>query len=719
MRRPYVSRLLSFTAFAASFLSGCSTNSPIPLAPAVKGMSGAVHGGQQPISGATIQLYAVGTSGDGSASTPLLTAPVASDANGNFGITSLYTCPSSSTLVYLTATGGSPGSGTTNPQIALMAALGPCGSLTPSTFIFVNEITTVAAVYALAPYITSFSAIGSGTSDAAALALRLTYAGYIANTTTGATPGPNLPASDLVPIAQVNTIADLLGACINSPGGVSADASICGQFFALTLPAGGVTSTDTVGALLNLANNPTLNTAALFNLIPPASPFQPTQPIVPPDFSLYLISPSAFTVSPAAVAFPSAVLFFSQPTQTVAVTNATSAAVNITSASITGLNATDFALVPNPATDCAATVPANSTCTYTLSFTPTAPGSRAAYLILANSSANPTIAIALAGTGTVGAAGPVTLTPSSVSLYPPGVIYVNTPGLTLTNSGPTTLTINAITTSAAGYSQSNNCGTSLAPGASCGIYVDVTVYSVPTSATLTVLDDAAAGPQTATLNFNGGGAPNYPSVVDFGHWAIGATGGEYLQIVGPGIYGGYNFTITGPNASNFSFSSSAPANSTSCSYEYRFGTYCDLDIFYNPSTLATSTAYVNIAGFGHFTLTGTADPAGVDFDLYAVAPMGPNSTGYGAPITMLNLGSSPVGTPAATTYFTYRDTGTLPLTLNAPVLSGPNASDFTIGVPCCSTAVTFTPTGTGTRTATVTYTAGSITRTLTLVGTGY
>ena len=170
MRRPYVSRLLSFTAFAASFLSGCSTNSPIPLAPAVKGMSGAVHGGQQPISGATIQLYAVGTSGDGSASTPLLTAPVASDANGNFGITSLYTCPSSSTLVYLTATGGSPGSGTTNPQIALMAALGPCGSLTPSTFIFVNEITTVAAVYALAPYITSFSAIGSGTSDAAALA---------------------------------------------------------------------------------------------------------------------------------------------------------------------------------------------------------------------------------------------------------------------------------------------------------------------------------------------------------------------------------------------------------------------------------------------------------------------------------------------------------------------------------------------------------------------
>jgi hypothetical protein len=35
-------------------------------------ISGAVHGGQQPVTGSTIQLYAVGTTGDGSAATPLL-----------------------------------------------------------------------------------------------------------------------------------------------------------------------------------------------------------------------------------------------------------------------------------------------------------------------------------------------------------------------------------------------------------------------------------------------------------------------------------------------------------------------------------------------------------------------------------------------------------------------------------------------------------------------
>ena len=40
--------------------------------------SGSVHGGQQPVVGATIQLYTVGTTADGSAATPLLTSTVTS-----------------------------------------------------------------------------------------------------------------------------------------------------------------------------------------------------------------------------------------------------------------------------------------------------------------------------------------------------------------------------------------------------------------------------------------------------------------------------------------------------------------------------------------------------------------------------------------------------------------------------------------------------------------
>jgi trimeric autotransporter adhesin len=171
-----------------------------------------VHGGQQPVSGATLQLYVVGTTGDGSAATPLLTRTVTSDANGYFDITGAYTCPSPSTLVYITATGGNPGlgAGTNNAAIALMAALGTCGSLQTSTIININELTTVAAVWPLAPFISSYSSIGSGTADAAALASAFTLASEYVNTTTGTAPGLNVPAGTTIPVAQLNTLADIL-----------------------------------------------------------------------------------------------------------------------------------------------------------------------------------------------------------------------------------------------------------------------------------------------------------------------------------------------------------------------------------------------------------------------------------------------------------------------------------------------------------------------------
>jgi trimeric autotransporter adhesin len=190
-------------------LAGCSqTQSGKVTEPLVRHSS--VHGGQQPISGATLQLYAVGTTGDGSAATPLLTQAVASDANGNFNITGAYTCPSASTLVYVVATGGNPGlsPGTNNPDIALLAALGPCGNLTSSTFITINELTTVGAIWPLAPFMASYTNIGSGSSDASALASAFTLASQYVNTTTGSAPGQNVPSGTTVPVTQLNTLAE-------------------------------------------------------------------------------------------------------------------------------------------------------------------------------------------------------------------------------------------------------------------------------------------------------------------------------------------------------------------------------------------------------------------------------------------------------------------------------------------------------------------------------
>lgn len=88
-----------FFAFTVLFI-GCSTAPSV--SPGVvydAHISGRVHGGQQPVSGAIIKLYTVGTSADGSASTSLLSQTVTTDANGDFTITNLYSC-TNATLVY-------------------------------------------------------------------------------------------------------------------------------------------------------------------------------------------------------------------------------------------------------------------------------------------------------------------------------------------------------------------------------------------------------------------------------------------------------------------------------------------------------------------------------------------------------------------------------------------------------------------------------------------
>ena len=95
-------------------------------------ISGSVYGGQQPVSGAAIQLYAVGTSGYGSAATSMLNTTVYTGSDGKFSITGDYACPAAgtafgpSTPVYMVASGGNPGlsPGTNNGSLVLMAGLG-------------------------------------------------------------------------------------------------------------------------------------------------------------------------------------------------------------------------------------------------------------------------------------------------------------------------------------------------------------------------------------------------------------------------------------------------------------------------------------------------------------------------------------------------------------------------------------------------------------------
>jgi hypothetical protein len=320
MQREWVWWRRFVLALTLGALAGCASQSGVepaagaPIA-ALKG-GGRVMGGQQPVAGATIQLYAVGTAGDGSGATPLLpvTNPVTSDANGNFAFGGDYSC-ANATEVYLVATGGNPGlqpttqvPSPTNPNLVLMAALGPCTSLGAQTFIQINELTTVAAVVALQPYMTGFAAVGSGTSDAAALAQAFTLANELVGYSTGSSPGVGVPAGMAAPTPLLNTLADMLAACVNSGGGIANDGSSCGTLFQLTtlanpaatptVPAAPAVPTDTVGAMLNLAIDPSISTAPLLKTVTGAVPFQPTLGYTPANLRARL-HPGGATVTPA------------------------------------------------------------------------------------------------------------------------------------------------------------------------------------------------------------------------------------------------------------------------------------------------------------------------------------------------------------------------------------------------------------------------------------
>ena len=288
MRQRY--RFLSFSLFAAGVvgLSGCALGtfqSGVAPAPGAQvGLGGSVHGGQQPVVGATVTLMVPGTSGYGS--TPTVLATAISQAGGSFTLPA-YTCPANSQDVYLLASGGDSGSGT-NPALVEAALLGPCNTLSASTFISVTEVTTVSAAYSLAQFAV-ISATGTGIGAPTTNLQGLTNAFGPANNmvpySSGYARAPGALSGIVLPQAELNTLANILASCVNSTGSTAANAP-CGILFTNTKPLGGLTPVDTFQAILDIAANPGANVTTLYNLSTASAPFQPTLTAAPNDFAL-------------------------------------------------------------------------------------------------------------------------------------------------------------------------------------------------------------------------------------------------------------------------------------------------------------------------------------------------------------------------------------------------------------------------------------------------
>ena len=292
--------LLAASATLAAALTGCAgftTVEPTQVAPAAGAtMLGSVHGGQQPISGAHVHLYTVGTTGYGSASNNIITSGFAgSDAYGNYVLTNAsgnfslptasYTCTSNSLHTYLLATGGNPGlaAGTSNSAITLLAITGKCGNISGLTNAAINEVSTVSTVTTLQQFMTGVVNIGTPGAAKSNLVTDANLALDLVPIATGVASTTNAAGTGITPRAEINTLGNVLAPCINSASPTSTD---CANLFAAVTPSGGTQPTDVASAMLMIAQNPGVNVPAIYQLASATSPFQPTLAAAPSDFAL-------------------------------------------------------------------------------------------------------------------------------------------------------------------------------------------------------------------------------------------------------------------------------------------------------------------------------------------------------------------------------------------------------------------------------------------------
>lgn len=284
-------------------------------------------------------------------------------------------------------------------------------------------------------------------------------------------------------------------------------------------------------------------------------------------------------VSPASLSFSSVDVGTTSAAQTVTLTNTSSAVLTLSSITTSG----DFAQTNN----CGNSLAGGGSCTINVTFTPTASGTRTGTLSVGDDAGNSPQTVALSGTGN-----PPTASISPASLSFSGVDIGTTSAahaVTLSNSSGSVLTISSISASG-DFAQTNNCGGSLAGGASCTINVTFTPTAVGTrSGTLSVADDAGNSPQTVALSGTGNLSTVgvSPTVLTFSGVDLGAT--SAAQAVTLSNSSGGALTISSITASG-DF-----AQTNNCGSSLAAGTKCTINVTFTPTAAGNRSGTLTIA----------------------------------------------------------------------------------------------------------------------------
>src|SRR5580704_14813027 len=167
------------------------------------------------------------------------------------------------------------------------------------------------------------------------------------------------------------------------------------------------------------------------------------------------------TFSPTAVSFGNQAVGTSTAPVPVTVTNTGSSALIISGIKLSGVNQPDFSQTNN----CRGSIAPQASCTITVTFTPTAVGNRVAAVVVTDNAG--TQSVNLTGAGTA----PVQLSVGGLNFGSQLVGSTSgTQSFSVTNASPVQINFSGITTTG-DFSQTNNCGTSLAPAGVCSVTV--------------------------------------------------------------------------------------------------------------------------------------------------------------------------------------------------------------------------------------------------------
>jgi Ca2+-binding RTX toxin-like protein len=292
-------------------------------------------------------------------------------------------------------------------------------------------------------------------------------------------------------------------------------------------------------------------------------------------------------VSPAALAFGSAVNGTTSASQAITVTNTGTASLIVSGVTLGGTDPTQFAIASNT---CTVAVAPAATCAIGVTFTPTTAGAKSATVSIASNAAGSPASVSLAGTG-IAPAPVAAVSPAALAFASQVIATVSaTQTITLGNTGTANLVVSGVTlggTDAASFTiASNTCTVAIAPAGTCTISVrfQPTTTGAKT-AQVAIAHNAGGSPSLVPLSGTGVNASTTFSLpagpIAFGTRTINSNTTKTVLV-----------TNTGTNPL-FITSASAPApfanvTLSTCSAAVAVGKTCKLNVTFTPTA---GTAY--------------------------------------------------------------------------------------------------------------------------------